>query len=443
MSESFPARDDGRQECLPSQSAPKQIIESILEQGRASGKGLAAFVEAASFARRHSWKEIENDLYARLGLMLVRGKDPLDEATVELLAAEVSAPHFDDVVPTSLRTLLAAMSSRHVGAGSPTLLRLATAFESRTEAPGVAWHARLMTNGFLGALERIDPALASQTRRRITKRVSDWTIEYHITEDAADLDLRTRGTFRSILASEWTQVPAENVASGLDGAFHCAIERLTRADCVGTSWFVPWLDELTPEVAATSMHRRLARETLYRIAELLGSARRAVYARQVAAALAITTLEEAIHRPHRRQLDHGAMKLDLELPGPRGFGRGTRLRVFDISRDGCLAVTGGPARFEETSSSPAELRRAAGRSFNVRRLAGTLRQGSVEWDVRPETPLVLHDASRRIPWADIDGASIVRVSDDRASERLWLGFHFDRVVPAVQREIETLVYGAA
>ena len=41
------------------------------------------------------------------------------------------------------------------------------------------------------------------------------------------------------------------------------------------------------------------------------------------------------------------------------------------------------------------------------------------------------------------GASVVRVSPDKTSNRLWVGFHFDRMLPQVQQEIETLVYGAA
>ncbi len=435
MSEPFPAQGEQK-------PAPEQIIQSILEQGRASKRGPIAYVDAISFARRHSWKDIENDLYSQLGLSLVKTRQPLDEAAADLLAGEVSAPHFDEVAPTALRTLLAAVT--RATPGSPALLRLVTAFESRTEAQGVSWHARLMMGGLINSLFPLDPALAVQVRRRLTKRVADWTIEYHITPKGdKDTDLRTRASFRSLFSSAWGDTAPENVANGLDGAFHCALERMTQE--TEAEWFVPYLIELTPEIAGAAMHRKLSRETLFRIGEMLGSARRAVYARHVASALALTTLEEAIHRPHRRQIDpaKAGVKLELELPGPRGFGRGIRLPVFDISRDGCLAVTQGPARFEESSASVTELHRAAGRTFNVRRLAGTLRQGSAEWDVRPETALILHDAGRSTEWAAIDGASVVRVADDRASGRLWLGFHFDRVIPAVQREIETFVYGAA
>ena len=162
-------------------------------------------------------------------------------------------------------------------------------------------------------------------------------------------------------------------------------------------------------------------------------------------ALAITTLEDAIHRPHRLQLKSAAVKLELELPGPRGFGKGVRLRVFDISRDGCLAVVDGPAHFEETP--PAEefrLERGPGRTYPVRRLAGVMQREDGAVTVRAGTEVVLHETSGGDrEWAAIDSASVVRFTPDEQNNRLWLGFHFDRVVPEVQRDLEQLVYAAA
>lgn len=418
--------------------APRQIVEAMLEQGRTGSRSLAGFVDAISFSRRHLWKDLEAELYARLGIAILK-QETLDDATAEALATESAATTLTDEVSVVLRTLLAGLARSR--AGTTGLLCLATAFESRTDDPTACWHARLMLGGFLDGVGRVDAALASQTRRRLMKRITDWVMEYHLTESAPDIELRTRATFGVLMMAEWSDRAAENAASGLDGAFHCAVERLTRS--ATTEWFISFFDELTPRVAAQAYHQRLTRETLYRIGEVLATARRLVYHRSIGGALALSTLEEAIHRPHRRQLDRTPVKLELELPGPRGFGRGTRLRVFDISRDGCLAVTEGPARFEETAAARMSLERAGGRAFDVRRLSGTLRQGSIEWDVRPETSVVLHDASRRSEWAAIDGASVVRVSSDRATNRLWVAFHFDRMLPQVQQEIETLVYGAA
>jgi hypothetical protein len=431
--------------------------------------------------------------------MLVKAKDlsgplgagPIDDATAEALAREtdlstvgqtfLSDPESGQAgMPVlQLRTLLAAMLRSR--AASTGLRALAAAFESKMEGgeigdatllpygpkgaahnrvafPISRWSARRQTSGFLETLTRVDPALGAETRRRITTRLADWVIEYHLTDSSPDFELRTRATFDALLAGTWEDAPAANVANGLDGAFHCAVERLTRVTEVAkvtevatssTSstfssppWLTRFLDELTPKVARLRMPRRLTRETLDRIAQMLGAARRQVFRQDIGAALAFTALEEAVHRPHRRQLEHAPVELHLELPGPRGFGRenSVRLRVFDISRDGCLAVTEGPAAFNQTAASPARLDRAGGRSFTVNRLSGVLRQGSLEWDVRPDTALVLHDASRRVEWAAIDGASVVRVQPDRATNRLWVGFHFDRVVPEVKQEIEALVY---
>lgn len=423
--------------------APRQIVEAILEQSRAGSRNLPAFVEAINFCRRHLWKDLEAELYARLGIAILKQEAALDDATAEALAQESAATTLTGEAHVMLRTLLAGISRAR--GGTTGLLSLATAFESMTDDATAGWQARLMMGAFLDGLRRADVALAAQTRRRLMMRIADWIIDYHLTESAADIELRTHAAFGVLMIADWSDAAAENAQRGLDGAFHCAVERLTRS--ATTEWFIPFLDELTPKVAAHAMHRRLTRETLYRIGEVLTTARRLVYHRSVAGALALSTLEEAIHRPHRRQLDRTPVKLELELPGPRGFQGGgqsrTRLRVFDISRDGCLAVTEGPARFEETSAAVKSLSRAGGRAFDVRRLSGVLRQGSAEWDVRPETSLVLHDASRRSEWAAIDGASIVRVTPDKASNRLWVGFHFDRMMPQVQQEIEMLVYGAA
>jgi hypothetical protein len=252
-------------------------------------------------------------------------------------------------------------------------------------------------------------------------------------------DLRTRAIFNALLSGSWSESSEENVTNGLDGAFNCALDKLVQAN--SHNWFVPFIDELIARLAPMHMFRRVTAETLFRIGESLSGARRNIYERNPEAALAITALEDAVHRPHRRQLDRSTVRLDLELPGPRGFGRGLRLHVFDISRDGCLAVTEGPAHFEQTAA-PVEshLERGKDRSYPVHRFSGIVRQGSGGISVRPGVEVMLHDASRRREWAAIDGASVVRVTPDSKDNRLWLGFHFDRVVPEVQRDIEALVY---
>ena len=58
--------------------------------------------------------------------------------------------------------------------------------------------------------------------------------------------------------------------------------------------------------------------------------------------------------------------------------------------------------------------------------------------------LILHETSHDDKdWAAIDGASVVRATPDQKNNCLWLGFHFDRVVPEVQQELEELIYSAA
>jgi hypothetical protein len=37
----------------------------------------------------------------------------------------------------------------------------------------------------------------------------------------------------------------------------------------------------------------------------------------------------------------------------------------------------------------------------------------------------------------------VRVTPDPENNRLWLGFHFNRVVPEMQQDLDHLVYDAA
>jgi hypothetical protein len=52
---------------------------------------------------------------------------------------------------------------------------------------------------------------------------------------------------------------------------------------------------------------------------------------------------------------------------------------------------------------------------------------------------MLQDPARPHGHLDIDEASLVRWSEDPASGRLWLAFHFDKVIPKVQKELDRLV----
>jgi hypothetical protein len=119
--------------------------------------------------------------------------------------------------------------------------------------------------------------------------------------------------------------------------------------------------------------------------------------------------------------------------------------VFDISRDGCLAVLNGPASFEETTlGEEFRLDRGGDRAYPVRRLQGVVRQETSSFAIRPGMELILHETSHDDKdWAAIDGASVVRATPDQKNNCLWLGFHFDRVVPEVQQELEELIYSAA
>ncbi|HUU43592.1 MAG TPA: hypothetical protein VMX57_07425, partial [Planctomycetota bacterium] len=211
-----------------------------------------------------------------------------------------------------------------------------------------------------------------------------------------------------------------------------------------TDWFGGFAAYLGDRLSGMQMYRRLSRETLFATGELLSRTRRRVYERFPSAALAITTLEEAMHRPRRVQLERTNVQLELALPGPRGFDdHGVRLRVFDISRDGCLALIEGAARFLETAPGEAfRIPRGHGHSYVSHRLSGVIQRDGDGLDVRAGTEVIFYDATGA-EWAAVDRASIVRASRDDAGDRLWLGFHFDRVVPQVQQDIEQFVYNAA
>ncbi len=56
MSHEFTA---GESEHAP---APRQIVEAILEQGRAASSDIPACIEAISYCRRHLWKDLEAEL---------------------------------------------------------------------------------------------------------------------------------------------------------------------------------------------------------------------------------------------------------------------------------------------------------------------------------------------------------------------------------------------
>jgi hypothetical protein len=296
---------------------------------------------------------------------------------------------------------------------------------------------------FLERLGRLDADEAGEFRRRLTRRLTDWTLDYHLGGAAEDFEIRSRGIFTALVAADWSPESDENVLNGLDGALNCALDRLMTAG--RSAWFQPVVDELAAQVRPMHMCHRLSGETLFRIGETLGAARRRIYHRNPAAALAITALEDTIHRPHRLQMERTPIKLELEIPGERGFGRGVRLQVFDISRDGCLAVLNGPASFEETTlGEEFRLDRGGDRAYPVRRLQGVVRQETSSFAIRPGMELILHETSHDDKdWAAIDGASVVRATPDQKNNCLWLGFHFDRVVPEVQQELEELIYSAA
>jgi hypothetical protein len=119
------------------------------------------------------------------------------------------------------------------------------------------------------------------------------------------------------------------------------------------------------------------------------------------------------------------------------------MRVHDISRDGCLVSIDAPASFEETAPGAGfELDRGNGRVYNTRRLTGVLRTDGGEITIGPNTPVLLR-TDPESEWTTVDGASIVRSSFDAKGNRLWLGFHFDRMIPEAAHEIEQFVYNAA
>jgi len=421
--------------------SPREIIESVIQRGEPEKRGLRPYIEALAYARWRSWSRLEVEQYVKLGVLLDEYAGNLETDVAEHLSREITQTDISEEIDHVLVVLLGAMD--HLRVGSPVVKDFIGAFESRTEEAGTAWQTRGRAGDFLDRLGRLDPEAAGELRRRLTGRLTDWTLDYHLSTAVEDLEIRSRGIFAALSAADWSDHSAENVSSGLDGAFHCALDRLMTAGRL--PWFKPVVDQVTSQLSRIRMCHRLSSETLFRISETLAGARRRIYHRNPAAALAITALEDTIHRPHRLQMERAPVKLELELPGERGFGKGVRLRVFDISRDGCLAVLEGPARFEETA--PGEefrLERGPDRTYPVHRLNGVVRQEASSFAIRPGTELILHDTSHDDrEWAAIDGASVVRTSPDEKNNRLWLGFHFDRVVPEVQQELEELIYSAA
>jgi len=434
-------RESGRNAERKTARSPREILQDIIQRGEPEKRGLRPYIEAMACARWHGWSRLEVEQYAALGARLKQETARLESDVAERLLGEIRDTAVIEGFEAVLDVLLAAMD--RLDTPSAGVKDLVLAFEGRMEDAGTGHETRSRVGEFLERLERLDPDEAREFRRRLTGRLTDWTLDYHLGGVAEDFEARSRGIFRAMLSADWSERSDDNVLNGLDGALHCALDRLMTAG--RSTWFRPVVDELTGTMCRMHMYHRLSGETLFRVGQTLGAARRRLYRRSPAAALAITALEDAVHRPHRLQMERNPIKLEVEIPGERGFGRGVRLQVFDISRDGCLAVLNGPARFEETTP-PEEFRldRGRDRAYPVRRLRGVVRQETSSFAIRPGMELILHETSRNDrDWAAIDGASVVRAAPDEKNNRLWLGFHFDRVVPEVQQELEELIYSAA
>lgn len=421
--------------------SPRQVIETIIERGDPKTWGLSPYIEAVWYARLQGWDKLEMEQYVKLGALLDQLEGELDGDVADGLCRQIARTELTEDIDTVLWVLLKAME--HLPAESLCLFDIMDVLEDRMKQPSTAWKTRLLAGEFLDRLERLDACLAESRRRRLASYLAEWALDYHAAEAGGEFPMRSRAIFTALLAAAWSEDSAENVERGLDGAFLCTVDKLmegTRSD-----WLGPFLEHLSGQLGGTQMYRRLSRETLYRIGETLTRARRLIYEHDPDKALAITALEEAIHRPHRLMVAGGPVSLELELPGARGFGGGIRLQVHDISRDGCLAVLREPAHFDETA--PGEefpLERGPGRTYPVRRLTGVLRRQQGALPIRVGTELILHDTCKNDrEWATIDSASLVRFTTEGDGDRTWFGFHFDRVLPEVQQELEQLVYSAA
>jgi hypothetical protein len=421
--------------------SPREIVEGILRRGDPAKRGLRPVIEAMAYARWRGWSKLEVEQYVRLNELLKQETGELETDVAEQLSAEIRDTGVIEGIEPVLDVLLAACD--RLSAGRAVVKDFVAVFESRMEDAATGHETRRRVGDFLERLGRLDADEAGEFRRRLTRRLTDWTLDYHLGGAAEDFEIRSRGIFTALVAADWSPESDENVLNGLDGALNCALDRLMTAG--RSAWVQPVVDELAAQVRPMHMCHRLSGETLFRIGETLGAARRRIYHRNPAAALAITALEDTIHRPHRLQMERTPIKLELEIPGERGFGRGVRLQVFDISRDGCLAVLNGPASFEETTlGEEFRLDRGGDRAYPVRRLQGVVRQETSSFAIRPGMELILHETSHDDKdWAAIDGASVVRATPDQKNNCLWLGFHFDRVVPEVQQELEELIYSAA
>lgn len=422
----------------------RDIIENVIRRGSPEKRGLRPYVEALAYSRWQAWRKLELEQYVKLGVLLDRHDGPLDPDVAERLRQEITQTDITEDVEVVLRVLLGALEHAPAnGLPSAGIEGYVHLFEDKMEQQPTAWKARVLADEFFECLLRLDPEFAEERRRLLTRRLPDWTLDYQSSAVGHDFNLQSRGIFTVITAAAWSNDISENVAAGLDGALNCAVDKLMQA--CRFDWFRPFIETLSTQLGRMHLCHRLSGETLYAISERLGETRRDIHERDAATALAITTLEEAIHRPHRLQLDRTPIDLELELPGVRGFGKGVRLHVFDISRDGCLAVMKGPARFEETAPPEEfQLERGPGRTYGVRRLAGVIHREDGDFTVRPDTELVLHDTTKGDrDWAAIDSAGIVRFTPEAETGRLWLGFHFDRMAPEVQQELENRVHHAA
>ena len=422
--------------------SPREVIDTIIQRGEPAKRGLRPYIEALAYARWQNWEKLETEQYVKLGVLLDRVDGDLDTDVADRLWTEMTHTRITEDVDVVLRVLLSALE--HLSEDSPAVRGFTRVFEARTESVETAWPTRAYVGRFLDRLSRVDAALADERRAHLTTRVADWSLEYHDNDTLGDFEVRSRGMFDAILAAAWRENAFENVERGLDGAMGCAIDKLVQA--VRLDWFDGFVGQLSERLCRMEMFRRLSAPTLSAITSMFSETRRRVYERFPRAAVSITTLEEAMHRPRRVQLEHTPMQLEMELPGPRGFGDdAARLRVFDISRDGCLAMIEGAAHFEETA--PGEefrINRGRDRNFVAHRLSGVVQREDGGFNVQPGTEVIFYDVTNGGgEWAAVDRASVVRCSRDEENNRLWLGFHFDRVIPEVQQDIEQFVYNAA
>ena len=426
------------------QTAPlseRDVIRTIIKKGNPARRGIAPFVRALCWARLHGWKELELEQYLKLAALLDRTDCAVDDKAVERLLSEINCKDLGQNTITVTHVIIGMLT--HVAPDGARFKQYMSRFDQRLNNSASAWRTRSLLGELLHKLNHVSPEIAERKRSEVTSRVPQWSVDYEAEDLSGDFETISTGMFTTLRSAAWSDNPSHNVERNLHEAITRSLDKLMTAS--DQDWFPGFVQNVATHVSRAEMCHRLPGQVLFDISEMLSRHVRRIRSMRPTIAKIMTNLEEAIHRPHRLQLDRVSRKMELELPGKLGFGDGPRLRVHDISRDGCLAVLDGPADFEQTDQPQVlKLNRGPDRTYMVNRLTGIVKNGNGSFGVKPEMSLLFHGTNDTDDeYVAVDNASVVRCTNEKGGNRLWLGFYFDRMVPEVREKIEDMVYNAA